>query len=680
MYVECYMQECVRVLRHSTRSFRVSGIEYRRTGRHVHSDYNRCVLGFSVYVCLLLDGASLFHSDFARSRGRITSVVENGDLSDLGQCCCDLDSLKEILLGYCTAHRPGEPADDLVAVLTGWDTMSDLTRLTKGLLIESARTSSVVSAPLLQWCLTMATCFNKLEVDRPDLAEAASSAVEPLEQKLAQLDGEMGADRRVQELLGRLYNLYKSHPIPGPLDVFTPRHGPGAVSEPGVRCSYEKYSRMHYDARIAYMLKASGFGMDDFIPETYPILMGEDRVNKPDSVPKNWKKRRSISEEPVALQYWQQAIKAHIYRCNAEDRWWRSRINYEDQTRSRDLARLGSLTGTWATIDLSAASDSVRLSVVKRVFGNNSLTRWLIATRSTHSLLGDGRLLRLHKFAPMGSGCCFPVETMIFALIAELAVRDTCLFPEEYRVPVVYGDDIIVPWYAVEKLREYLELLGFTINVEKSYSSGYFRESCGMWAWYGADVTPIQYKGPVDVLPSPKSRLTAESVPAIISYVNRYELNGYHNTSRNMLEYLGNCKVPIYHDKPRECWSCIEFSDDVTCVENGILYTCGDATNYRNPSRWIGSTDDGNAYQVREVLIGKPTLKPTLDARRWMRDHEAEVDDIRYLEWLLNHQVGLPLEGADLRDAPAPSIYSKVPKGETMVICLDWRIAYRGHG
>jgi hypothetical protein len=58
----------------------------------------------------------------------------------------------------------------------------------------------------------------------------------------------------------------------------------------------------------------------------------------------------------------------------------------------------------------------------------------------------------------------------------------------------VYGDDIIVPVDSRELLVEALEVLDFKVNAQKSYWTGKFRESCGVDAYCGENITPAYWR------------------------------------------------------------------------------------------------------------------------------------------------------------------------------------------
>jgi hypothetical protein len=194
--------------------------------------------------------------------------------------------------------------------------------------------------------------------------------------------------------------------------------------------------------------------------------------------------------EPSTLQYCQQGIWKEIDRVVASDHRLRNRIGFHDQTRNQRLAALGSIERNFATIDLSAASDSVSHALVKSVFRGTKLLRYLLATRSRYTRLPDGRLIALKKFAPMGSSLCFPIETIIFAAICHYVTREHHA-TGKYSV---FGDDIIVPTQCVDDTMLILETLGFSVNREKSFyrEDCWFRESCGAEYCDGFDVTPMR--------------------------------------------------------------------------------------------------------------------------------------------------------------------------------------------
>lgn len=169
-------------------------------------------------------------------------------------------------------------------------------------------------------------------------------------------------------------------------------------------------------------------------------------------------------------------------------------IRFDKQEYNAQLAVESSASHRYATIDLSSASDTVTLTLVKAVFRGTPLYPYLVALRSRTAELPSGKVLELEKYAPMGSALCFPVETLIFSCAVEYTVRRAQrthlgYFPK-WRV---YGDDIIVQDPLFEDTLLTLGGLGFITNHSKSFDSrARFRESCGGEGYDGYEVTPMK--------------------------------------------------------------------------------------------------------------------------------------------------------------------------------------------
>ncbi len=161
---------------------------------------------------------------------------------------------------------------------------------------------------------------------------------------------------------------------------------------------------------------------------------------------------------------------------------------------NRRLARVGSTEGSFSTIDLSSASDSISLSLCKEV-----LPQWLYATlcdlRSDSTKVGSERL-RLEMMSTMGNGFTFPLQTILFSCIIRAAhrVADIPLFDRVGRNWSCFGDDLICDTRAYRNVSRLLELTGFTINPSKSYFEGPFRESCGTDWLLGQPVRGVYLK------------------------------------------------------------------------------------------------------------------------------------------------------------------------------------------
>lgn len=202
-------------------------------------------------------------------------------------------------------------------------------------------------------------------------------------------------------------------------------------------------------------------------------------------VAKNAKTHRPICVEPLLNGFVQLGIGGYL----KERLRVLAKQDLSDQSRNQELARVASVTGRLATIDLSSASDTLAFSVVFDLLPEEWVD--LLASFRTGHMEYGGREYELEKFSSMGNGYTFELETLIFW---SLALACTELSGEDRDLVSVYGDDIIVPVKAVDLLMATLTWCGFNLNREKSYWTGPFRESCGADWLAGETVRPIYKK------------------------------------------------------------------------------------------------------------------------------------------------------------------------------------------
>lgn len=196
-------------------------------------------------------------------------------------------------------------------------------------------------------------------------------------------------------------------------------------------------------------------------------------TNRVEFVPKNWKTDRTIACEPEGNMFLQLAFDRYAKR-----RLKRKGINLSSQFRNQILAKQGSVDGSYATVDLSMASDTLAFNCVASLFPQ-SWFRYLNDVRSYRSR--GGVEIDYAKFSSMGNGCTFALETLVFAAACR-AVGS--------RSSVVYGDDIVIETKLVPELMRVLRFLGFLPNDSKTHLAGPFRESCGANWFGGVDITP----------------------------------------------------------------------------------------------------------------------------------------------------------------------------------------------
>lgn len=218
-------------------------------------------------------------------------------------------------------------------------------------------------------------------------------------------------------------------------------------------------------------------------------------------VPKTSEITRTICTEPILNMFFQKGIAALLERRLAEV----VGIDLSTQPdKNRELARRGSLTGQFGTIDLSSASDSMSLTLVRKWFPP-SIVRWLELTRCKKTVLKDGSVIDLHMVSSMGNAYTFPLQTLFFTSLVVGAYKALDIkLQRPFRKTVgnfaVFGDDIIVDRKAYGLVTSMLNHCGFTVNHDKSFNTGLFRESCGSDFWFGHNIRGVYLKKLLDDL------------------------------------------------------------------------------------------------------------------------------------------------------------------------------------
>lgn len=251
-------------------------------------------------------------------------------------------------------------------------------------------------------------------------------------------------------------------------------------SETGITC--ELYALLQPSLMAAY---PNWFREEHICDSSIQIQEG----NTVTTVDKNAKIDRVIAIEPGLNLFFQKSLGSMIRR-----RLMKIGVNLQDQSRNQMLAKEGSLKGNLATVDFSSASDSI----AERLVWEFLPERWFTVLDSCRSKRGkmqlngqESKLFRWEKFSSMGNGFTFELESLIFYSAAWAVSQHLGLSSRKISV---YGDDVIIRTEAYPLFVEFCEYLGFTVNLEKSFSHGYFRESCGAHWFNGVDVKPIFFK------------------------------------------------------------------------------------------------------------------------------------------------------------------------------------------
>jgi hypothetical protein len=330
-----------------------------------------------------------------------------------------------------------------------------------------------------------------------------------------------------------VYKLFSGFDISG----IIPRHGPGAVSTKERGNRKYVFDRMNPRAQMVFpfdeYFHVNATHLCDNLRAMQSVKF-EEASARVVLVPKDSRGPRVISCEPLENQWLQQGLMRSMVQWIESHPLTRLDIRFTDQEPNRMAAIAGSYHGELATLDLKEASDRVSVWLVEQLFPEPLLGA-LLATRSLSTVLPSGEVLPLAKFAPMGSATCFPVlATCVWAL---LRAGDA---GADGKTVFVYGDDVIVETAQAAHAIEQLETFGLHVNRDKSCTTGLFRESCGMDAYYGVDVTPVRFRTEWSSKPA------AGPYESWVAYANQLFSRDYHIAAR----YIAGMVEAVYGPVP----------------------------------------------------------------------------------------------------------------------------------
>jgi hypothetical protein len=316
------------------------------------------------------------------------------------------------------------------------------------------------------------------------------------------------------------------------------KHGPGAVAE--MHSVNQKW-----EALLFCQEELEEFGYDAFFYASYRYARSaqsnraSSNIARLVTVLKDSSSRRTITVEPVVNMFRQQGYNTYlrdsILKCNILSQC----LQLSDQSINQKMALEGSITGEWSTLDLSSASDLLSLQLVERVFMHRPRFLSGILECRTPQIMRNNVPYTLKKFAGMGNATTFPVQSVVFAVLAIAAGLDG-LRPSYRNVMRVarnvrvYGDDIIVRSDVYRQVVSLIEEVGLKVNLKKSFSTGNFRESCGLDAYHGVEVTPLYVRHCISEISVRNASIYAH----FVSLCNHAWMRGLYNLSETIRQEL----------------------------------------------------------------------------------------------------------------------------------------------
>lgn len=435
--------------------------------------------------------------------------------------------------------------------------------------------------PLIRYLLSWHVFLSKLPLSRPDLVDSAKTAW--IERQVVPKPVNVARDHllALRYIVGWLFELYPE---------FIGSHGPGYTSD-GVRVVPEKNRK--------YRRSFQTDSLSRFLPTGLKVgqVRAHKRPSKWTAVAKDIGAVRPITQMPTEEQFVQQGLKFDFYAQNdfVRELPLSRFVRFSDQEPSRRCALDGSnflKKLKSSTIDCSFASDRLSLELISEILSGDML-HYALAAR-TWDCMVDNKKVEIAMYDGMGSALTFPIQTLVFTACAIWATimhltRDepylswqdsifTVLGPDRFRKQFseyerlirVYGDDIALPDCAADILIELLEDLGLEVNVSKSFvGDSPFRESCGMYALGGHDVTPLRYKVPVLAEAALGDAAYFESLRGYINLAFDY---GYRKLYRSLVKELSLRELFISSDELKKVGKPRKASGYPKRVDNTIVF------------------------------------------------------------------------------------------------------------
>lgn len=512
---------------------------------------------------VLQDCSTYCDTNTTRDYLRISRRVEHEGISfltiSLGNFASDFE--KSLELGFC-----GQSS------FVGFTKNGNIPKLFSGMLLQVFNPAGkLLDEPSIAaiFCIRqICRMWKKILIDcKEDKNEAAIQGYIELERKMAMFSLDSVDDLSL-EVFSRVSAILWSEVFPMKVvENLIPRHGPGVTATKVL--PNQKYVWKEWHQRLESFFPSDAFCystaeafLDGECSNLLYVAPEREQPVRVVFVPKTQKSPRVIAIEPSCMQYTQQSLLAVMVDRLESHMFTKGHINFSDQSVNRRLAKSSSLEGNLATLDLSEASDRVHYDLVKLMLRGTHLLDYVDACRSTRAILPNGVTIPLSKFASMGSALCFPIESMVFfTILVSSEILRRGLSPTRSSISLVkemiyvYGDDLIIPVDAVSAATSLLETFGLKVNSSKSFSKGNFRESCGMDAYSGVEVTTIYMRR---MLPS--SRRDTSGLLSAVSLSNQLFKVGFFNSAAYIERFLRSWNLPYVSDRA----SCVGFVRDIT--------------------------------------------------------------------------------------------------------------------
>lgn len=229
---------------------------------------------------------------------------------------------------------------------------------------------------------------------------------------------------------------------------------------------------------------------DGFLQQCWNSALKEQRVHPVSDlcytcVPKSYKAFRGMMPDTLLGSFYTAGLGKIL-----EERLRRAGLDIKRlQEKHRVLAKRASKRRHLVTADLSSASDSITLQLLRFLLPS----KWYqaITLGRARYVTYNGERILLSSIVTMGLGQTFPLQTLVFySIISAIGELQGSPF-----FVSVYGDDLIYSRHLHRYVVEVFPKIHLILNEDKTYVSDCFRESCGGDYYRGVDVRPYQPEG-----------------------------------------------------------------------------------------------------------------------------------------------------------------------------------------
>lgn len=395
-----------------------------------------------------------------------------------------------------------------------------------------------------------------------------------------------------------------------------PSHGPGASTTPKERWT-KWYDQI--EAVFPYSDYMCLYYNQDHLSELGPIT-DEHIKAKIVAVPKDSRGPRLICVHPAESIWIQQGLRCELERAIEAPRefgsaWPRGHVRFDDQRPNGRIALCSSRSRKYATLDMKEASDRLSETLIQTLFGRHY--KWFGCCRAQKFVVTDPSFVgyddNLYCYAPMGNATTFPVQSLVFWAICCASMQSRG-FHQPNSV-FVFGDDIIVPTSQAQAVMLDLESFGLQVNRDKTFINSQFRESCGVDAFKGVNVTPVRWKC------SENAEHTSELL-SLSDLAMRLRIAGYENAAVTAYYHLKSKLLRrgmrLFFTNNRNHGSIAEYSERASLAFQ-------DAYWHRDLQKFVSPVVQLKCVQPKAVLRGWNHVLESLTSLR--RTRHSNVPD-----------------------------------------------------